>query len=367
MLKIASPVLKNLANGTLNKNLPTDFNPAKKNVRCLEAFGRTLCGIAPWLELDGLSGEEAELQTKYRILVRRCIANATNPSSPDFMNFSENAQPLVDTAFMAHGIIRAPKQLFEMLDGKVKENLIAALKSSRAIKPHENNWLLFASMVEAALYMMGQETDDSRLYKGIDRFENEWYCGDGVYGDGANFHFDYYNSFVIQPMFLDILRICADKDERLKNMYPTVLKRASRYAAILERMIAPDGSYIVIGRSVCYRFGAFQLLSQAALEGFLPEALSAAQVRTALTAVIKKCMDSPAIFRADGWLNPGVYGYQPKLAERYINTGSLYLCCAVFLALGLAPDTEFWSAPDKDWTQKTIWNGEHTNIDHALD
>ena len=34
---------------------------------------------------------------------------------------------------------------------------------------------------------------------------NTWYKGDGVYGDGPPFHWDYYNSFVIQPMLLNIL------------------------------------------------------------------------------------------------------------------------------------------------------------------
>ncbi len=30
----------------------------------------------------------------------------------------------------------------------------------------------------------------------------EWYKGDGWYGDGPDFHLDYYNSFVIQPMMM---------------------------------------------------------------------------------------------------------------------------------------------------------------------
>ena len=34
----------------------------------------------------------------------------------------------------------------------------------------------------------------------------EWYLGDGIYGVGPEYNRDYYNSFVIQPMMLDILR-----------------------------------------------------------------------------------------------------------------------------------------------------------------
>jgi len=32
----------------------------------------------------------------------------------------------------------------------------------------------------------------------------QWYRCDGIYGDGPEFHCDYYNSFVIQPMLVDI-------------------------------------------------------------------------------------------------------------------------------------------------------------------
>lgn len=367
MLKIASPVLEALSKEKLHILLPSDFHAEMKSFRCLEAFGRTICGIAPWLELEGLKGEEAQLQRYYRNLVRICIDKATDPSSDDFMNFNNGKQPLVDAAFLSHGIMRAPRQLFELLDDRVKVNLISALKSTRKIEPNESNWLLFSSMVEAALWMFGEETEDVRLYRGIKCFVNEWYCGDGVYGDGKCFHFDYYNSFVIQPQLLDIVQSCVSKDKWLKEIYPIVEKRASRYAELLERLIAPDGSYPILGRSVCYRFGAFQLLSQAVLQGFLPKTLLPEQVRTALTAVIKKCMDNPDIFDREGWLTPGVYGCQPQLAEEYINIGSLYLCCAVFLPLGLHPETRFWSAPDADWTQKKIWLGEYAEIDHAVD
>ena len=112
MLKIADPVLKNLAAGTLKQNMPMVFHPDRAEYMHLEALGRTVCGIAPWLELDDLTGEEAEIQAEYRELTRKAIANAVNPESPDFMNFTEGyGQALVDAAFLAHGIVRAPKHV----------------------------------------------------------------------------------------------------------------------------------------------------------------------------------------------------------------------------------------------------------------
>ena len=53
LVKIADPVLSNLANNTLRANMPQESLDTKRVHRFshLEAVGRTLCGIAPWLEL----------------------------------------------------------------------------------------------------------------------------------------------------------------------------------------------------------------------------------------------------------------------------------------------------------------------------
>ncbi len=361
MQKIAYPVLDGVANERFNETFPKDFHEDRADFRCLEAFGRTMCGIAPWLELNEVSGDEAEIQNKFRILARKAIGRATDPDSKDFMNFCEGQQPLVDTAFLAHAIIRAPEELYYKLDENVKINLKNALKSSRALQTYENNWVLFGAMVEAALYIMGEETDKKRIEDALDRFNEKWYLGDGIYGDGIYFAFNYYNSFVIHPMYVDILRIFP----QYNHLLPEAIKRASRYASILERMIAPDGTYIVIGRSLSYRFGAFQLLSQSVLQDFLPEDIKPEQVRSALTAVIEKCIEG-GMFDEDGWLIPGVYGYQPELAEEYINKGSLYLCSSIFLVLGLNEEHPFWKNKDADWTSKKIWSGQRIKSDHSV-
>lgn len=368
MLTIADPVLENLAAGTLRKNMPCKFHPDRVEFMHLEALGRTVCGVAPWLELESVSGEEAALQEKYRHLTRKAIAMAVDPDSPDYMNFSRGyGQALVDAAFLAHGIVRAPKQLFVLLDENTKKQLAKALRETRCFTPFVTNWLFFSAMVEAALYVMGEEDYDmTRVDYAVNMFES-WYLGDGHYGDGPDFHWDYYNSFVIHPMYVDILRTFEHVGREYDVLLQKAVQRASRYAGVLERLINSDGSYPIIGRSVAYRFGAFQLLAQAALQGFLPREVSPAQTRCALTAVLDKVMERSDMFDSAGWLQPGVYGCQPGLAEGYICEGSLYLCESVFLPLGLPEEHGFWRDPDTAWTQKRIWQGEDMPCDHALE
>jgi hypothetical protein len=281
------------------------------------------------------------------------------------MNFTNGGQPLVDAAFLAHAILRAPDILWQRSEPSVREQLTRALRSTRSITPGYSNWILFSAMVEAALLKMEQEWDPVRVDLALRKME-EWYIGDGHFSDGPEFHWDYYNSFVIQPFMLDILKAVQEKQQRYQHMLARQVAISQRYGEIQERLICPNGTFPPIGRSITYRFGAFQLLAQLALMEELPPSLSPAQVRSALTAVIHNVMQAPGVFDAQGWLKLGLYGAQPDLAEEYISTGSLYLSTTVFLPLGLPADNPFWTLPSADWTSKRIWAGENLSADAAL-
>ncbi len=367
--KVADPVLRNLAAGTLKRNMPVECVTGnvedRRKYTHLEALGRLLAGIAPWLEVELDGGAERDLQQRYRDLARESIRQGCDPKSPDFLNFHEGSQPVVDCGFLAQAVLRAPSELWEKLDAATRRNLAAALVSSRVITPGFNNWLLFSATVEAALAQMGEPWDAMRVDYAV-RQHQEWYLGDGVYGDGPQFHWDYYNSFVIQPMLVDVLRTIGPHSNRWARILPGAMTRAKRYAAIQERLIAPDGSYPAVGRSIAYRCGAFQVLAQMALAGELPAPLTGPRVRTALTAVMRRTLDAPGTFDSGGWLTVGLCGHQPHLGEPYISTGSLYLCSAAMLPLGLKPSGAFWSGAAEDWTSRRLWRGEDAAADHAI-
>ena len=365
--KVAAPVLENLSRRELKKNMPVEAATSDRvKYTHLEAFGRLLAGIAPWLEAAKLDEAEAALQKEYLGLAQSSLDAATDPASPDFMNFTHGGQPLVDAAFMAQGILRAPQALWQSLDARVRGQVMAALKSSRTIgTPTNSNWVMFAATVEAALHVMGEQTIEERLENCVEHMLG-WYKGDGAYGDGEYFHFDYYNSFVIHPMLLDVLAVLKQKDQKYEPVQAKELQRARRFAVVQERLIAPDGTFPSIGRSTTYRFGAFHVLAQIVLMRELSEPVKPAQVRSAMTAVIRKMIEAPGTFDDHGWMRIGFYGHQPSLGEAYISTGSLYLCLVALLPLGLPPDDEFWSAPPARWTSQLIWSGESVPADHAL-
>jgi hypothetical protein len=369
-------VIGNLAMGKLREKMPVEALPnnlaERRKVTHLEAIGRTLSGTAPWLELagksekaDGMSVIEAAATQKLAELARQGLANATDPKSPDFIDFTAGGQCLVDAAFLSHALLRSPNELYSKLPKAVQQRLVASLKSTRKFKPGQNNWVLFSAMIETFLASVGEEWQSAPVDTALRDLE-QWYKGDGAYGDGPEFHWDYYNSYVMQPFLIDVVEHISKVTDQWNGLREGILRRARRYAAVQERMIAPDGSYPVLGRSIAYRCGAFQLLAQMALRNELPEGVSPPQVRCALTAVIRCTLGAPDTFDENGWLRVGLAGHQPELAESYISTGSLYLCTFAFLPLGLPASHPFWTGPAEKWTSQKAWSGKNLPADHAL-
>ncbi len=355
LCRMADPVLRAASRQKLKKTMPLEAKGDCSRSTYLEAVGRLLSGMAPWLELTGDD-------TEYAALARSTIAAITDPGAPDYVLPPEgeelSRQLLVDCAFLSHALLRAPRELFAKLPGEVQANLFTLLCRSRTIYPSANNWVLFSAMVEAALAKFADEGEMVRIDFAFALHE-EWYKGDGVYGDGRFFAQDYYNSYVIQPMLLDIA--AAVRPER----HGVLLERARRYAEIQERMIMADGSFPATGRSLAYRCGAFQLLGQLALAKALPATLPPGQVRPALQAVIKRTLGVPGTYGEAGFLQIGLSGHQPSIGECYISTGSLYLASAAFLPLGLPPEDAFWTAPELPWTNRKVWEGVDVPTDHS--
>lgn len=367
-VKLATPVLSRLAAGEMAKTMPVEAaHPLDRiHYTYLEAFGRLLAGIAPWLGATGTDPSEDKVRLSMLALAQKSLDSATNPQSPDFMNFTRGSQPLVDAAFLALGLLRAPDALWHPLPQAVQRQIIQALESTRTIAiPKSSNWVLFPAMIETALMIFGQPTLEPRLEECL-RHMLQWYKGDGVYGDGPLFHWDYYNSFVIHPMLLEILSHLTRTDARFSSLLEMETNRARRFAVIQERLIAPDATFPCFGRSITYRLGVFHCLAQTALRGDLPPPLQPAQVRSALTAVMKRVFNAPGTFNDAGWLQVGLYGHQPTLAETYISTGSLYLTATVLLPLGLSPDNPFWKGSRTEWTSRQVWSGQAVLADHAL-
>jgi rhamnogalacturonyl hydrolase YesR len=368
LTRIAEPVLESLSKGELKKRMPVhEWDRQRAASTHYEAFARTLAGVAPWLSLGEDDSAEGRTRARFIRLARQSLINATDPRSPDYMNFGQLPdQSLVESAYLGAALLQAPKELWEPLTAAQRTMVLDALKMSRRLEPHQSKWLLSAAMVEAVLWQLEGHADRRRIETALSMFER-WYLGDGTYGDGPQFRWDYDNSYLIHPVMLSILRVLVGKFDPLARLLPVALERAQRNGEILERLISPEGTFPLMGRSSAHRFAAFDVLTVLALHGNLPESLDAGGVRSSITAVIRRMIDAPGTFDTQGWLTPGAVGAQPGLREEYETSGSLYACLTGLAHLGLPPNDYLWTAPAAPWTQQRIWAGLDVPRDQALE
>lgn len=380
---MAAPVLENMANGTLQKNMKLELSPTwdnrDKKVAYMECFGRLMAGIAPWLTLPDDDTPEGQKRKQLREWALKAYANAVDPESPDYLGWTSGGQTLVDAAYVVESLFRGYKALWEPLDEVTKQRYIKELQGLRRYDPPYTNWLLFCGMEESFLMYAGGQYDAFRIKMAMSKVE-EWYIGDGLYSDGPSFAFDYYNAFVIQPMYVECLQMVAakqpnnnylirshgDKRNGAKNRLEVVMERMQKYGVILERFISPEGTFPVVGRSIPYRLAVLQPLAMLAWQKKLPKELSNGQVRAGITAVMKRMFEGKGKtnFTEDGYLTIGFVGSHSNVADWYTNNGSLYMTSLAFMPLGLPADDPFWTDAPEKWTSKKAWEGDDFPKDH---
>lgn len=369
--KMARPVLENMAHGKLQQNMLTEFSPSFDNrnrkVVFMETFGRLMAGIAPWLALPDDGSDEAKQRKQLRDWALASYRNAVDPSSPDYLCWGVSDQNLVDAAYIAESFLRAYDTLWQPLDTLTKRRYFQEFQRLRRIDPPYTNWLLFASTIESFLAKAGGGCDNFRVNMACRKVE-EWYVGDGWYADGPVFAFDYYSSYVFHAMYLETLQAMIDAKVNTRidynKYFDRALKRAQKYAIILERFISPEGTFPVIGRSTPYRLAAMQPLALLAWYQKMPKELSNGQVRAALTQVMHRMFDHQNNYNQKGFLTIGFCGSQPETADWYTNNGSLYMTSLAFMPLGLPANHPFWTDAPQPWTQVKAWNGKPFPKDH---
>lgn len=364
--KIAQPILENMSKGELQKNMKIEYSPTwdgrDSRVVYMEAFGRLMAGISPWLALEDDGTKEGAMRKQLQEWSIKAYTNAVDPESPDFLLWRGPTQILVDAAYIAESFLRAPETTWKQLDKVTQQRYIKYFQDLKVIRPAYNNWLLFRGMIEAFLVSIGEEADMFALTVSINKI-NEWYLSDGFYSDGPEFALDYYNSYVIHPMYVEILEVC--KKHRIwTTISPNLaLKRMQRFNHFLERLISPEGTFPAMGRSIVYRMGAFQTLALSAWKYGFDKELSNGQVRSALTKVMKNMFSVKGNFDKENYLQLGFCGHQPDLSNYYTNNGSLYMTSLVFLPLGLPAEHPFWSDKAEPWTSQKAWSGKDFPID----
>ena len=183
LIKISHPLMEAAAASELVAKMPVRQGASnRQDCSHLEAVARLFCGLAPALELQLKKADDVRY-LEYIPKARLVIENITSPKSRDFLNFTKGTQPLVDAAFLAQAFLRAPQALWHGLSSNIQKNVLNCFYSTRQIRSHFNNWLLFPAIIEAFLYSIGEPWDQMRVDYALRQHE-QWYAGDGTYKEG---------------------------------------------------------------------------------------------------------------------------------------------------------------------------------------
>ena len=112
LYKIAYPVVHNLAEGTLTANMPLEIAPnyflKLKKVTYLEAVGRTVAGVAPWLALPDDETKEGALRKQLRTDLLRGIGEQARRFAIDQFDSLDIADRVL-SAYESHVDLRKVK------------------------------------------------------------------------------------------------------------------------------------------------------------------------------------------------------------------------------------------------------------------
>lgn len=330
VIDLFDPLLPHFSQGNARVRLDAAAAHFDRAAADLEGFARPLWGVAPF----GAGGGNFPHWERYA----EGLANGTDPTHPEYWGaVNGRDQRMVELAALGFALALVPEKIWDPLDGRARDNLVAYLKHTRRFDYADNNWKFFRILVDIALDRLGVDFDRS-LTEAYLRELDGFYIADGWYRDGNVRRIDHYIPFAMHFYGLIYSKLVDDDHARRYR------ERAALFAADFRHWFAGDGATIPFGRSLTYRFACAGFWSALAFADL--EALPWGKIKGLCLRHIRWWADKP-IANRDGVLSIG-FGYPNLLmSESYNSAGSPYWAFKAFLPLALAEDHPFWTADEQ--------------------
>ena len=303
----------------------------------LEGFARTflLAGFR-------LAGERGQGLDELADWYATGIATGTDPSAPErWVRLDEHGQAKVEAASLALILDLTRPWIWDRLEPGVQERVVDYLSPAVGDGTYpRTNWVWFRLVVQTFLRSVGGPWSGPEMAADLaahDSFRREG----GWYADGSSRAFDHYNGWALQIYPILWARMAGAED--------LAAGRRDRDRQTLDRflddalaLVGADGSPLVQGRSLTYRFAA----AAPFWAGVLAEVPShpPGRLRHAANAVVRHFTERGAPDE-NGLLSIGWHGPQPAIAQAYSGPGSPYWASKGLLGIALPADHPVWTAP----------------------
>ncbi|GAA1192233.1 DUF2264 domain-containing protein [Streptomyces hebeiensis] len=303
----------------------------------LEGFARTFL-IAGFL-VAGRGGHDPQ---HYLERYAGGLAAGTDPRSPEAWPRPDDGlhQAKVEAASIALSLQVTRPWLWDRLDARVREQTVDWLSAVLGQWYPQNNWAWFRIVAESFLREVGgpwsaTEIEESLALHASLRRPNGWLA------DGHGRLFDHYNGWALHlyPMLWTHLfdvtgTLCP---QPLRDQWAADL---ARYTDDALHLIGADGSPLLQGRSLTYRFAAAAPLWVSAITGTGQH--PPGRLRRAASGIVSHFMEHGAL-EPDGLLSLGWHGPWPGMRQSYSGPGSPYWAAKGMLGLLLPSGHPAWT------------------------
>ena len=307
----------------------------------LEGLCRTLFMAAPLLKEDpGLTLNGIKVGDYYR----HQLAQLVNPASPSYIEHRATnggpSQNLVEFGGLSVALFAAPEILWDPLPKATKDALAATMLSYGDGPTVPQNWRYFNIFILSFYQSRGYVVNEKLLQEYLQK-QLTHYRGAGWYDDAPTF--DYYSMWAFQMYG----RLWSEDYGR--QHYPEVATQLTANFAPLKDnypyQFGRDGTMIMWGRSITYRFAAVVPLP---LMGLHPEAgTNFGWMRRIASGALLQFLQNPD-FLQDNIPNLGFYGPFDPAVQSYSCRGSVFWLGKAFLGLLVPADSPFWTAPENE-------------------
>lgn len=302
----------------------------------LEGFARTLL-----LAGFRIAGERGAGLDDLADWYARGIAAGTDPASPDrWVRLDEHPQAKVEAASLALVLDLTRPWIWDRLPGPVRERVVDYLSPAVGDDTYPRiNWVWFRLVVQTFLRSVGGPCSLDDMAEDLATHDT-FVRADGWLSDGAERSYDHYVGWALHlyPTLWARMAGAADLAAARRDRDVATLDRFLQDAVAL---VGADGSPLLQGRSLSYRFAAAAPFWVGVLADV--PSVGAGLLRRAATGVVRHFVDNGAP-DAHGVLTTGWHAPWPRLAQSYSGPGSPYWAAKGMLGLVLPAEHPVWAA-----------------------
>ena len=306
----------------------------------LEGFARTF--MTAGFRLAGENGEDPLGLAEW---YAEGLRSGSDPGSPDrWVRPNEHGQAKVEAAALALVLDMTRPWLWDRLDGTVQEQLVNWFSLTTDADYPPINWVWFRIVVQQFLKSVGADYSQGNIDEDL-ALHDTFVRDGGWYSDGGQRAYDHYAGWALH-LYPALWHRMAGHDDG--GAGPVRRDRDTahldRFLLDAVRLVGADGSPLIQGRSLIYRFAAAAPFWGGALAGCT--AVEPGLLRRAASGIVRHFAAQGAP-DADGLLTLGWHHEWRQLAQSYSGPGSPYWASKGLLGLALPADHEVWTAVEK--------------------